>query len=75
MQLGTLECTNACLREERKKKVTDSMSVRAKKRTDNLALKQERRNDKRKGNKAKTKMSRPGFEGKSFGKGKRSKKT
>ena len=47
------------------------MAARQKKRTDNIAARAERRNDKRKGLKTKPKdKGRPGFEGKSFGKGK-----
>lgn len=45
------------------------MAAKQKKRTDNIAMRNERRNDKRKGIKSKDK-GRPGFEGKSFGKGK-----
>lgn len=44
------------------------MAAKQKKRTDNIANRNERRNDKRKGVKVKNK-ARPGFEGKSFGKG------
>ncbi|KAJ7675679.1 SURF6-domain-containing protein [Mycena polygramma] len=53
--------------DERKEQITASMAAKAKKRTDNIAM----RNDKRKGGpagKGKGK-ARPGFEGKSFGKG------
>ncbi|KAJ6621882.1 surfeit locus protein 6-domain-containing protein [Mycena sp. CBHHK59/15] len=53
--------------EERKEQLTASMAAKQKKRTDNIAM----RNEKRKGvagGKAKGK-ARPGFEGKSFGKG------
>lgn len=39
-----------------------SMAAKQKKRTDNIATRNERRKDKKKG------KSRPGFEGKSFGK-------
>ena len=46
-----------------------AMAAKQKKRTDNIAMRSERRNDKRKGGKIKSK-ARPGFEGKSFGKGK-----
>lgn len=56
-------------RDERKEQVTASMAAKQKKRTDNIAMRSERRNDKRKGVKTKDK-GRPGFEGKSFGKGK-----
>ena len=59
------------LRDERKEQVATSMAARQKKRTDNIAARAERRNDKRKGVKTKPKdKGRPGFEGKSFGKGK-----
>ncbi|KAM6504147.1 Surfeit locus protein 6 domain containing protein [Amanita muscaria] len=51
--------------EERKEQVTASMAAKQKKRTDNIAMRNERRKDKGKKPKA-----RPGFEGKSFGKGK-----
>ena len=59
-------------RDERKEQVTSAMAARQKKRTDNIAMRNERKSDKRKGvgkTKSKTK-ARPGFEGKSFGKGK-----
>lgn len=51
------------------------MAAKQKKRTDNIASRNERKSDKRKGvgkNKlaAKVSKARPGFEGKSFGKGK-----
>ncbi|KAK0432106.1 surfeit locus protein 6-domain-containing protein, partial [Desarmillaria tabescens] len=52
--------------DERKEQVTASMAAKQKKRSDNIAM----RNERKKGNaKGKTK-ARPGFEGKSFGKGK-----
>ncbi|KAI6041609.1 surfeit locus protein 6-domain-containing protein [Pisolithus marmoratus] len=54
--------------EERKEQVTAQMAARQQKRTDNIAMRNERRNEKRKG-KGKSK-ARPGFEGKSFAKGK-----
>ncbi|KAJ7486018.1 surfeit locus protein 6-domain-containing protein [Mycena galericulata] len=57
--------------DERKEQITASMAAKQKKRTDNIAM----RNEKRKGpatGKGKTK-ARPGFEGKSFGKGKKGK--
>lgn len=54
--------------DERKEQVTAQMAARQKKRTDNIAMRHERRNEKRKG-KGKPK-ARPGFEGKSFAKGK-----
>lgn len=56
------------IREDRKEQVQHSMAAKQKKRTDNIATRNERRNDKRKGVKVKNK-ARPGFEGKSFGKG------
>ena len=49
--------------------MTASMAAKQKKRTDNIAARNERKNDKRKGVKLKNK-ARPGFEGKTFGKGK-----
>ncbi|KAI6126580.1 hypothetical protein F5141DRAFT_1081833 [Pisolithus sp. B1] len=55
-------------RDERKKQVTAQTAARQKKKADNIAMRNERRNDKRKG-KGKSK-ARPGFEGKSFAKGK-----
>lgn len=56
--------------DERKEQVAASMAAKQKKRADNIAMRNERKNDKRKGlGKAKNK-ARPGFEGKSFGKGK-----
>lgn len=54
-------------REERKEHITLSMAAKQKKRTDNIAMRNERKNDRRKGT---GKKARPGFEGKSFGKGK-----
>lgn len=45
------------------------MAAKQKKRADNIATRNERRKDKVKGVKSKDK-GRPGFEGKSFGKGK-----
>ncbi|KAK0454603.1 surfeit locus protein 6-domain-containing protein [Armillaria borealis] len=52
--------------DDRKEQVTASMAAKQKKRNDNIAM----RNERKKGNvKGKTK-ARPGFEGKSFGKGK-----
>lgn len=50
------------LRDERKEHIVASMAAKQKKRTDNIAARNERRKDKKKG------KSRPGFEGKSFGK-------
>ncbi|KAJ7175993.1 surfeit locus protein 6-domain-containing protein [Mycena filopes] len=57
--------------DTRKEQITASMAAKQKKRTDNIAM----RNDKHKGGpggKGKTK-ARPGFEGKSFGKGNKGK--
>ncbi|KAJ7442651.1 surfeit locus protein 6-domain-containing protein [Mycena latifolia] len=57
--------------DERKEQITASMAAKQKKRTDNIAM----RNEKRKGGaagKGKAK-ARPGFEGKSFGKGNKGK--
>ncbi|KAJ7781795.1 surfeit locus protein 6-domain-containing protein [Mycena maculata] len=57
--------------DTRKEQITASMAAKQKKRTDNIAM----RNEKRKGpstGKGKTK-ARPGFEGKSFGKGNKGK--
>ncbi|KAG6885026.1 hypothetical protein C0993_006442 [Termitomyces sp. T159_Od127] len=61
--------------DERKDQIQQAMTAKQKKRADNIAMRNERRNDKRKGiTKAKTKTkARPGFEGKSYGKGKTSK--
>ena len=59
-------------RDERKEQIANSMAAKQKKRTDNIASRNERKSDKRKGvgkNKLAIK-ARPGFEGKSFGKGK-----
>ncbi|KAF8905949.1 60S ribosome biogenesis protein Rrp14-domain-containing protein [Gymnopilus junonius] len=53
--------------EEKKEQLTQAMAAKQKKRNDNIAMRNERRNDKKKGS---TKKARPGFEGKSFGKGK-----
>ncbi|KAI0316651.1 surfeit locus protein 6-domain-containing protein [Amylostereum chailletii] len=55
--------------DERKEQLTASMAAKQKKRSDNIASRNERRSDKKKGVKPKHK-ARPGFEGKSFGKGK-----
>ena len=59
-------------REDKKEQVTAAMAARQKKRNDNIATRNERRSDKRKGvsKKVAGKKARPGFEGKSFGKGK-----
>lgn len=53
--------------DEKREQVTASMAARQKKRNDNIAMRHERKNDKKKGS---SKKARPGFEGKSFGKGK-----
>ncbi|KAK0241404.1 surfeit locus protein 6-domain-containing protein [Armillaria nabsnona] len=52
--------------DERKEQVTASMAAKQKKRTDNIAM----RNERKKGNVKGKIKARPGFEGKSFGKGK-----
>lgn len=52
--------------DERKEQVTAQMAARQKKRTDNIAMRNERRKGKGKGNA----KARPGFEGKSYAKGK-----
>jgi Surfeit locus protein 6 len=57
-------------RTERKEELTKSMAAKQKKRTDNIAMRNERKNDKRKGLIKSKNKARPGFEGKSFGKGK-----
>jgi hypothetical protein len=54
-------------RAERKEQVTANMAARQQKRADNIASRNEKRKEKHKGVKGK---SRPGFEGKAFGKGK-----
>jgi len=54
--------------DERKEQVVQAMAARQQKRNDNVAMRNERRSDKRKGIKPKQTKSRPGFEGKSFGK-------
>jgi len=56
----------ATTRDERKEQVTAQMAARQKKRTDNIAMRNERRKGKGKGNA----KARPGFEGKSYAKGK-----
>ncbi|PPQ68461.1 hypothetical protein CVT24_005558 [Panaeolus cyanescens] len=53
--------------EDKKEQVAAAMAARQKKRNDNIAMRNERRSDKKKGI---SKKARPGFEGKSFGKGK-----
>lgn len=57
-------------RDERKEQVANSMAAKQKKRTDNIAMRNERKSDKRKGVGKNKSKARPGFEGKSFGKGK-----
>jgi hypothetical protein len=59
----------ATSRDERKEQVTNSMAAKQKKRTDNIAMRNERKSDKRKGVGKNKSKARPGFEGKSFGKG------
>jgi hypothetical protein len=54
-------------RAERKEEVAANMVARQKKRADNIASRNEKRKERHKGSKGK---SRPGFEGKAFGKGK-----
>ena len=57
----------SCLcRTERKEQLAANMAARQKKRADNITSRNEKRKEKQKGAKGK---SRPGFEGKSFGKG------
>ncbi|KAK7683560.1 hypothetical protein QCA50_013397 [Cerrena zonata] len=58
--------------DERKEQVATSMAAKQKKRTDNITSRNERRKDKKMGVKTKPSKdkARPGFEGKSFGKGK-----
>jgi len=55
---------------ERKEQLVANMTARQKKRTDNIASRNEKRKEKQKGVKGK---SRPGFEGKTFGKTRRTK--
>ncbi|OCH90500.1 hypothetical protein OBBRIDRAFT_793263 [Obba rivulosa] len=55
--------------DDRKEQLAANMAAKQKKRSDNIAMRNERRKDKRKGGQTKDK-GRPGFEGKSFGKGK-----
>lgn len=54
-------------RDERREHISAAMAARQKKRNDNIAMRNGRKNDKKKGS---SKKARPGFEGKSFGKGK-----
>lgn len=62
-------------RDDRREQVVNSMAAKQKKRTDNIAMRNDRRKDARKGIKPKKNAkARPGFEGKSFGKGKEQKK-
>jgi len=59
-------------RDERKDRVVASMAAKQKKRMDHIAVRNERRrrkDDKKGKGKGKEKKSRPGFEGKSFGRG------
>lgn len=56
-------------RDERKEQLATSMAAKQKKRTDNIAARHDRK-DKHKTGKNK---ARPGFEGKSFGKGNKGK--
>ncbi|EIN14640.1 SURF6-domain-containing protein [Punctularia strigosozonata HHB-11173 SS5] len=53
--------------DERKQQLDAAAAAKQQKRSDNIAMRNERRKDKSKGGKGK---ARPGFEGKSFGKGK-----
>lgn len=53
------------IRAERKEQLTANMAAKQKKRADNIASRNEKRKEKHKGAKGK---SRPGFEGKAFGK-------
>jgi hypothetical protein len=53
------------IRAERKEQLTANMAAKQKKRADNIASRNEKRKEKQKGGKGK---SRPGFEGKAFGK-------
>ncbi|KIM82723.1 hypothetical protein PILCRDRAFT_820017 [Piloderma croceum F 1598] len=55
--------------DERKEQVANSMAAKQKKRSDNIAMRNERKSDKRKGIGKNKSKARPGFEGKSFGKG------
>jgi hypothetical protein len=59
--------SHVCLiiRAERKEQLTANMAAKQKKRADNIASRNEKRKEKQKGGKGK---SRPGFEGKAFGK-------
>ncbi|KZV71228.1 hypothetical protein PENSPDRAFT_413348 [Peniophora sp. CONT] len=56
--------------DDRKEQLANNMAAKQKKRSDNIAQRNERRSDKKKGIKPKNTKARPGFEGKSFGKGK-----
>lgn len=67
-ELDSGQCLMRCLlihRDERKEQLATSMAAKQKKRTDNIAARHDRNKNKATKNKA-----RPGFEGKSFGKGK-----
>lgn len=59
------------IRVERKEQLTANMAAKQKKRADNIASRNEKRKEKQKGAKGK---SRPGFEGKAFGKGGKARK-
>ncbi|KAF4613328.1 hypothetical protein D9613_010807 [Agrocybe pediades] len=54
--------------EEKKEQLANAMAAKQKKRNDNIAMRNERKKEKAKGG---SKKSRPGFEGKTFGKGKK----
>ncbi|KAH7883112.1 surfeit locus protein 6-domain-containing protein [Phlebopus sp. FC_14] len=56
--------------EERKEQLAASMAAKQKKRADNIAMRNERRSEKRKDISNVRSKARPGFEGKSFAKGK-----
>jgi hypothetical protein len=61
------QVTETASRDAKKDQVAAAMAARQKKREDNIAMRNERRKDKKKGG---SKKARPGFEGKSFGRGK-----
>lgn len=69
MEYNLILISSPFYRDERKEHVATSMAAKQKKRQDNITTRLDRRSDKRKGVKSKDK-GRPGFEGKSFGKGK-----
>ena len=64
---GSPNVTYNLLRDTKKEQVAAAMAARQKKREDNIAMRNERRKEKKKGG---SKKARPGFEGKSFGRGK-----